>query len=66
MVSQTSKGLKLKDMKKLYRYIPGMRDPFSAWNNLTAPGMAASSKDGYSVFKQWVGGLHMGNPKKNR
>jgi hypothetical protein len=56
--------LKVKGYEELYRYIPGMRDPFSAWNNMTAPGMAASSKDGYSVFKQWVGGLHMGNPKK--
>ena len=56
--------LKVKDYEELYRYIPGMRDPFSPYNNLSAPGMAATSKDGYSVFKQWIGGLHVANPKK--
>ena len=56
--------IKVKDYEELYGYIPGMRDPFQPYNNLGKPRMMASSKDGYSVFKQWVGGIHMNNPKK--
>ena len=41
-----------------------MRDPYQPYNNLTTPRMMASSKDGYSVFKQWCGGIHVANPKK--
>ena len=56
--------IKVKDYDELFGYIPGMRDPFQPYNNLTSPRMMATSKDGYSVFKQWVGGIHVGNPKK--
>lgn len=56
--------IKVADYEELYGYIPGMRDPFQPYNNLATPRMMASSKDGYSVFKQWVGGIHMANPKK--
>ena len=56
--------IKVKDYEELYGYIPGMRDPYQPYNNLTTPRMMASSKDGYSVFKQWCGGIHVANPKK--
>lgn len=56
--------LKVGSYEELYGYIPGMRDPFQPYNNLASPRMMASSKDGYAVFKQWAGGLHMNNPKK--
>jgi len=56
--------IKVKDYEELYAYIPGMRDPYQPYNNLSTPRMAATSKDGYAVFKQWVGGIHMTNVKK--
>jgi hypothetical protein len=56
--------LKIKDYEELFGYIPGMRDPFQPYNNLGSPRMMATSKDGYSVFKQWAGGIHVNNPKK--
>ena len=56
--------LKVKDYEELFGYIPGMRDPFQPYNNLSSPRMMASSKDGYAVFKQWAGGIHVSNPKK--
>ena len=56
--------IKVKDYEELYGYIGGMRDPYQPYNNLATPRMMSSSKDGYSVFKQWCGGIHMGNPKK--
>ena len=54
--------LKVKDYEELFGYIAGMRDPYSPYNNLSSPRFMASSKDGYSVFKQWCGGVHVGNP----
>lgn len=48
--------------EEIFKYIPGARDPFSPYNNLTAPGMATSSKDGYEVFKMFIGGIMVRNP----
>ena len=56
--------IKIKDYQELYGYIAGMRDPFQPYNNLSTPRMMATSKDGYAVFKQWAGGMHVANPKK--
>jgi len=56
--------LRVKGYEELYTYIGGMRDPFQPYNNLTTPRMVSSSKDGYAVFKQWCGGIHMNNVKK--
>ena len=56
--------LKVGSYEELYGYIPGMRDPFNPYDNLSSPRLMATSKDGYAVFKQWAGGLHMNNPKK--
>ena len=52
----------VKDNEEFFRYIPGMRDPFSPYNKPTSPQMAASSVDGYSVYKQFIGGILLRNP----
>jgi hypothetical protein len=54
----------VKDNEEFFRYIPGMRDPFSPYNKQTAPGMAASPVDGYAVYKQFIGGILLRNPLK--
>ncbi len=54
----------LKGDEEIYKYIPGMRDPFSPYNNLTKPGMAATSVDGYEVHKMFIGGLRVKNPMR--
>jgi len=48
--------------EEIFKYTPGLRDPFSPYNNLTSPGMAASGKDGYEVFKAFIGGIMVRNP----
>lgn len=48
--------------EEVFRYIPGMRDPFTPYNNLTTPAATASSKDGYEVFKMFTGGIMVRNP----
>lgn len=64
----TSKGqpniqkVHVKNNTEILRYIPGMRDPFSPYNNLTKPGTAASSVDGYEVHKMYIGGIKVHNP----
>lgn len=54
----------VKDNEEFFRYIPGMRDPFSPYNKPTAPQTTASSVDGYAVFKQYIGGIMLRNPLK--
>ena len=54
----------VKDNEEFFGYIPGMRDPFSPYNKLSSPRMMATSVDGYSVFKQYIGGLMLRNPFK--
>lgn len=56
--------IKVKDYEELYGYVAGMRDPFQPYNNLSTPRMMSTSKDGYAVYKQWAGGIHVNNPKK--
>ena len=41
-----------------------MRDPFTPYNNLTKPGMAATSVDGYEIHKMFLGGLRVKNPMR--
>jgi hypothetical protein len=50
--------------EEIYRYIPGMRDPFSPYNNLTSPGMTTNGVDGYEVLKMFIGGIRVKNPMK--
>jgi hypothetical protein len=54
----------LKGDEEIYKYIPGMRDPFSPYNNLSKPGMTASSVDGYEIHKMFIGGLRVKNPMR--
>jgi len=41
-----------------------MRDPFTPYNKPSSPQMAASSVDGYAVYKQYIGGIMLRNPLK--
>jgi hypothetical protein len=54
----------VKDEEEFFGYIPGLRDPFSPYNNRTEPRMMATSVDGYSVYKGFIGGVKITNPKK--
>jgi len=54
----------VKDEEEFFGYIPGLRDPFSPYNKRTDPRMMATSVDGYSVFKGFIGGVKITNPKK--
>lgn len=56
--------IKVKGEEEFFRYIPGMRDPFSPYNNPTSPQMTASPVDGYAVYKQYIGGIMVRNPFK--
>jgi len=53
------KKVLLEGEEEIYKYIPGMRDPYSPYNNLTKPGMTASSVDGYEVHKMFIGGINI-------
>jgi len=54
----------VKDNEEFFKYIPGMRDPFTPYNKPSGPQMSASSVDGYAVFKQYIGGIMLRNPLK--
>jgi len=56
----------VKDNEEYFRYIPGMRDPFSAGGMArnADPTMTASSVDGYTVLKMFIGGIMLKNPLK--
>lgn len=54
----------VKDEEEFFGYIPGLRDPYSPYNNRTEPRMMATSVDGYSVFKGFIGGVKITNMKK--
>jgi len=56
--------VQLTDEEEVFKYIPGMRDPYSPYNNLTSPGLAASSVDGYEVLKMYIGGVRIKNPMR--
>lgn len=54
----------VKDNEEYFRYIPGMRDPFSAGGKGDNPTPTSSSVDGYSVYKMYIGGIMVRNPFK--
>lgn len=54
----------VKDEEEFFGYIPGLRDPFSPYNKRTDPRMMATSVDGYSVYKGFIGGIKITNMKK--
>ncbi len=54
----------VKDQEEFFRYIPGMRDPFTpgGLGKNTDPTMTVSPVDGYSVWKMFIGGIQLRNP----
>jgi hypothetical protein len=56
--------VKVKGSEDIYKYIPGLRDPFSPTNNATKPGMTVSKVDGYEVLRAHVGGVKVHNPMR--
>jgi hypothetical protein len=60
------KIVQLEGEEEIYRYIPGLRDPFipGGYNNLSKPAVTGSKKDGYDVFKAYIGGMQIENPMK--
>lgn len=66
----TSKGepniqrVAMKGDEEVYKYIPGMRDPFTPYNNLSKPGQASTSVDGYEIHKMFIGGIRVKNPMR--
>lgn len=54
----------VKDEEEFFGYLPGLRDPFDPYNKRTDPRMMATPVDGYAVFKGFIGGVKITNPKK--
>ena len=54
----------IKGDEEVYRYIPGLRDQFTAYNNTNSPVATSSMKDGYSVMKFFQGAIQLNNPLK--
>ena len=50
--------------EEIYRYIPGLRDPFTPYNNLTNPAATVTGVDGYEVLKMFIGGIRVKNPMR--
>lgn len=52
--------------EEIYRYIPGLRDPYipGGYNNLAKPAVTGSKIDGYQIFKAYIGGLWLKNPMR--
>lgn len=47
-----------------FKYIPGLRDPFTPNNPGSKPGMTVSKVDGYEILKAWGGGIKVHNPMR--
>ena len=58
------KKVAIKGDEEIFKYIPGMRDPYSPYNKTTSPTMASTSVDGYEVHKMFIGGLKITNPMR--
>lgn len=54
----------VKDNEEFFKYIPGMRDPFSPGGKGDNPTPTSSPVDGYSVYKMFIGGIMVRNPFK--
>lgn len=54
----------VKGSQDIYKYIPGLRDPFSPSNSGTKPGMTVSKVDGYEVVRATTFGLKVHNPMR--
>lgn len=58
------KQVGMKGDSEIFRYIPGLRDPYSPYDQQSSPTMAASSVDGYEVHKAYIGGIMVKNPMR--
>lgn len=54
----------VKGQEEFFKYIPGMRDPFSVGGTGMNPEPTSSPVDGYSVHKMFIGGIMVNNPFK--
>ena len=54
----------MKGDSEIFRYIPGLRDPYTPYDQQTSPSMAASAVDGYEVHKAFIGGIMVKNPMR--
>ena len=50
--------------EEIYRYIPGLRDPYTPYNNIDSPAPTVTGVDGYDVLKMFIGGIRIKNPMK--
>lgn len=50
--------------EEIYRYIGGLRDAFTPYNNTSTPVSASSMVDGFVVMKWFQGGIQLNNPLK--
>ena len=50
--------------EEYFKYIPGMRDPFSPGGKGDNPTPTSSPVDAYSVYKMFIGGIMVRNPFK--
>jgi len=51
----------VKGEEEIYRFVPGMRDAFTSYNNLSSPAATATLKDGYTVGKMFQGAIQVNN-----
>lgn len=49
--------------EEIYRYIPGLRDPFTPYTG-SKPTATASKIDGYQIMKAYIGGILLRNPMR--
>ena len=52
----------VKGDEEIYRYIGGLRDPYTNYNNTSTPISASSMVDGFVVMKWFQGGIQLNNP----
>jgi len=53
--------VQVKGVDEIFKYIPGMRDPFTPGSQKT-PSMTVSSVDGYELHRMYIGGVKVHNP----
>lgn len=56
--------VRVKGQEDIFKYIPGLRDPFTPNNSATKPGMTVSKVDGYEVLRAHTGGIKVHNPMR--
>jgi hypothetical protein len=57
-------NVSIENNEEAWVYVNGLRNAFSPSGSMTAPGMASSGKDGFSVYGAYWGGMQVNNPTK--